>query len=86
MPTATLRNLGGSVVLAVPKRILELVKLGPGSKVQVSVERGRLVIEQQKKPRYTLTELLAQCRPSDLKPRKRDRSWLDSGPVGRELL
>ena len=37
MATVTLRNLGGSVVLSVPKKILSLVDLGAGSRVQVSV-------------------------------------------------
>jgi antitoxin ChpS len=86
MATVTLRNLGGSVVMAVPKKILNLVDLHAGSKVQIRVEKGRLVVEATKKPKYTLAELLSQCRPSDLKPRQRDRSWLDSGPVGREQL
>ena len=33
MTSVTLRNLGGSVVLAVPKKILDLVDLDAGSKV-----------------------------------------------------
>jgi antitoxin ChpS len=86
MATVTLRNLGGSVVMPVPKKILSLVDLRAGSQVQISVEKGRVVVEPKKKPRYTLTELLAQCRRSDLAPRPEDRAWLSGGPVGREAL
>jgi antitoxin ChpS len=86
MTTVTLRNLGGSVVMAVPKKILGLVNVGAGSRVRVSVDRGRLIVEPSRKPRYTLAELLSRCRRSDLAPRREDRSWLDSGPVGGELL
>lgn len=86
MATVTLRNLGGSIVMAVPKKILSLVELGAGSKVQVSVEGGRLVVEPAKKPRYELGELLSNCRRSDLAPLRKDRSWLETGPVGREEL
>lgn len=86
MTTVTLRSLGGSIVMAVPKRILNLVDLDAGSRVQVSVERGRLIIEPKKKPRYTLAELLSRCRPTDLAPRRKDRSWLAAGPIGREAL
>jgi antitoxin ChpS len=86
MPSVTLRNLGGSVVLAVPKKILNLVHLDAGSRVEISVQNGRLVIEPPKKPRYTLAELLSRCRPTDLRPRRKDKQWLQSPPAGRELL
>lgn len=86
MTSVTLRNLGGSVVLAVPKKILDLVDLDAGSKVDLSVENGRLIVEPRKKPKYTLDELLARCRPSDLKPSCKDRPWLRSRPVGKEMI
>jgi antitoxin ChpS len=86
MATVTLRNLGGSIVLAVPKKVLSLVDLHAGSKVRVHVEKGRLIVEPQEKPHYTLSELLTRCRPSDLAPRAKDRSWLRAGPVGKEAI
>ncbi len=86
MATVTLRNLGGSVVMAVPKKILKLVNLDAGSRVEVSLEKGRLVIDPKRAPRYTLSELLSRCRPSDLAPKRNDRAWLRSRPVGREVL
>jgi antitoxin ChpS len=86
MPTATLRNVGGSVVLAVPKKILSLVDLHAGAKVKIAVEKGRVIIEPDKKPRYTLAELLRQTKRSDLKPRKRDRAWLRGTRVGSEEI
>ena len=86
MASVTLRNLGGSVVMAVPKKILNLVQLDAGSKVDLTVEKGRLIVEPRRRPSYSLAELLAQCRPSDLKPKRSDRRWLRGGPMGRELL
>jgi antitoxin ChpS len=86
MSSVTLRNLGGSVVLAVPKKILSLVDLHAGSQVEISVEKGRVVVEPKPKPHYTLTELLAKCRRTDILDRRRDRAWLDSPPVGKEVL
>jgi antitoxin ChpS len=86
MATVTLRNLGGSIVMAVPKKILNLVDLDVGSRVQVSVDNGRLIIQPESKPHYTLAELLSRCRRSDLIPRRTDRAWLASGPAGKELL
>jgi len=84
--SVTLRNLGGSVVMAVPKKILSLARLDAGSTVNLSVENGRLIIEPREKPQYTLAELLSRCRPADLAPKRKKRSWLRGGPVGREML
>jgi antitoxin ChpS len=44
-----------------------------------------LVVEPQLRPRYTLNELLAECDAS-APMSDEDHVWLDSGPVGNELL
>ncbi len=72
--------------MAVPRKVLELVQLGVGSKVDVTVENGRVVISPKPRPRYTLTELLAKCRPGDLTPGKQDRVWLRDRPRVKEIL
>jgi antitoxin ChpS len=85
MHTTNLRKVGGSVMLAVPPALLDILHLRPGAKVGLAVQSGRLVIEPQPRPRYTLEELLAQCNPKA--PRsKKDQEWLDSKPVGGELI
>lgn len=61
MATVTLRNLGGSVVMTLPKKILDLVHLRTGSQVSIAVQNGKLIIEPKPKPRYKLAELMAQC-------------------------
>jgi antitoxin ChpS len=85
MPTTILRKGGGSVMLAVPPAILDLLKLRAGATVGVSVDDGRLIIEPAQKPRYTLDELLAQCDAS-VEPTVENRAWLDDKPQGAELL
>jgi antitoxin ChpS len=85
MHTTNLRKVGGSVMLAVPPALLEILRLRPGAKVGVAVQSGRLVIEPQKRPRYTLDELLARCNPK-AKRSKNERKWLTDKPVGRELI
>ena len=85
MHTANLRKVGGSVMLAVPPALLDALRLRPGVQVGLAVERGRLVIEPRKKPRYTLDELLAQCQPRAART-KQEREWLDGQPAGRELI
>lgn len=85
MPTTTLRNAGGSVVMAIPKRILELVNLQSGSVVDIDVKDGHLVIEPVKKPRYKLADLLAQCDFS-IPMNADEQEWLDVPSVGLEAV
>ena len=85
MHTTNLRKVGGSVMLAVPPALLDVLRLGPGARVGIAVESGRLVVAAQKRPRYTLDELLAQCDPKAARS-KEARAWLDSKSAGRELL
>jgi len=83
--TANLRKVGGSIMLAVPPAVLELLRLRSGAKVDLAVESGRLIVEPQKRPRYTLKELLAQCDPK-ARVSKEEREWIDSEPAGGELI
>lgn len=85
MYTTRLRKVGGSVMLAVPPAILELLHLHPGSTVGVDVEGGRLIVEPHARPRYNLDELLAQC-DATAEINAEDQAWLDAKPVGNELL
>ncbi|HWE52835.1 MAG TPA: hypothetical protein VG273_23780 [Bryobacteraceae bacterium] len=83
--TTNLRKVGGSVMLAVPPALLDILHLRPGAKVGLTVQSGRLVVEPQQRPRYTLDELLAQCNPKARRSRE-EREWLDDNAVGGELI
>jgi antitoxin ChpS len=83
--TTNLRKVGGSIMLAVPPALLNLLHLQPGAKVGIAVESGRLVVEPQQRRRYTLVELLAQCNPKARRS-KPEQEWLDSKPVGAEFI
>jgi len=85
MHTTNLRKVGGSIMLAVPPALLDILRLRPGAKVGLAVERGRLVVEPQQRPHYTLDELLAQCNPKARRGRE-TREWLNAEPMGGELI
>jgi len=85
MHSTNLRKVGGSVMLAVPPALLDILSLQAGAKVGIAVERGRIVVEPQRRRRYSLKELLAQCDPKARRS-KREREWLESKPVGGELI
>ena len=61
MYTSNLRRVGGSVMLAVPPAILDMVQLQSGSSVSLMVESGRLIVSPEPKKKYSLQELLTQC-------------------------
>ena len=85
MHTTNLRKVGGSVMLAVPPAILDLLHLKAGDPVALAVEHEKLVIETRPRPRYTMDELLAASDYSVPQPPE-EREWVDAPAVGRELL
>lgn len=85
MHTTNLRKVGGSIMLAVPPALLDILQLRPGAKVGLAVRAGRLVVEPQTRPRYALDELLAQCNPKARRGKK-SREWVAGKAAGRELI
>jgi len=72
-------------MLAVPPAVLDMLHLHAGATVGLVVDGGRLIVEPQLRPRYTLDELLAQCDPA-AELTQEDREWLDAKTKGGELL
>lgn len=85
MHTTHLRKVGGSVMLAVPPALLDVLHLQPGAKVGLAVDNGKLVVEPQARPRYTMAELLAASDYSQPQPPE-EREWVDAPAVGGELV
>ncbi|MEE4376732.1 MAG: AbrB/MazE/SpoVT family DNA-binding domain-containing protein [Candidatus Competibacteraceae bacterium] len=83
MITATLRSTGGSVMLTLPRKLLEVTRLVVGSQVEIEVDGDRLVLSPLKKPKYRLDDLLAQCEDDTF---NLDDEWLDAPAVGDEAL
>ncbi len=85
MHTTNLRKVGGSIMLAVPPSILDLLHLEVGATVGLEVDGTRLVVDPNVKPRYTLADLLEASDYSQPQ-RPEDRQWVDAPAVGGELL
>jgi antitoxin ChpS len=85
MYTTNLRKVGGSIMMSVPPAILDLLHIGAGAKVGLAVDNGRIVVEPQSRPRYSLEELIAECDAS-AKHSAEEREWLNSHPAGSEIL
>lgn len=84
MRTTTLRMFGGSTVVVIPPAMLEQLGLSSKTKVSIRVEDGRLVIEPYTPPRFSLSELMAQC-DLDKRLSKAEREWMNASRVGREV-
>ena len=80
MNIATLRAVGGSVSVTLPRQMLRELGLDAGASVAVTLEAGRLVLTPTR-PRYTLAELLAGMKPGDMPTAP---GWSDARPAGLE--
>ena len=80
MHTATLRAVGGSVSVSLPRQLLRTLGLEAGASVAVTLEAGRLVLAPVK-PRHKLADLLAGMKPGDMPTAE---GWDGAAPVGQE--
>lgn len=85
MHIANLRSVGGSVMMAIPKALLDTLGLAANNRVGLTVDDGRLVVAPAPKKRYSLDELIAQCDASAPLSAE-DAAWLDEPAVGQEAL
>lgn len=85
MHFTTLRKVGGSIMLALPPAIIDLLLLEVGATVGLTVDGKRLVVEPQIKPRYTMKQLLEASDYSQPQSSE-EREWIDAPAAGRELL
>ena len=85
MYRTVLRKVGGSVMMAVPPSILDLLHVQAGTTVGMTLDGGRLIVEAQPRPRYTLAELLAASDYSEPQPLE-EREWVDAPAAGREEI
>lgn len=84
MYLTNLRRVGGSVMLAVPPALLDLLDMDANSQARLHIDGGKLIIEPAKNKKYTLESLLAECQPaiSD----SNDQEWTAGRPCGQELI
>jgi antitoxin MazE len=77
---AKVQRWGNSLGVRLPKKLADDVHVADGSLVELSVERGRLLLSPIVEPTYTLAELVA-----GISPRNRHAS-VDWGPArGHEV-
>ena len=80
-----LRAVGGSVMLAIPKPVLALVKLKEGSAVGIEIENGRIILVPAASGRVGLAARLAMC-DAAARVSKDERDWLNMRSTGKEKI
>ena len=85
MTTVNIRRVGGSLMVALPKKLIEPLQLGEGGEVDVQLVNDHLEIRQAV-PHYTLKELLAQCDYSAVPTDEVDSEWTGGTAAGREII
>lgn len=80
MHTSTLRAIGGSVSVTLPRQFLRSLGLDTGAQVEVTIEDGRLVLSPVR-PRYTLADLMRGMKPGDMPTAE---GWETMPPAGNE--
>lgn len=75
-----IRAINDSIMVAIPKALLESLNLIPDMLVNISVAEGRLIVDPRRRPRYRLAELVRQCDAS-AKMTDEDRAWLDDAAI-----
>jgi antitoxin ChpS len=84
MIASQLRSVGGSVMVTVPKPLLETLGFTANMPVSLSIEGENLVISRKKRRKHTLESMLAECDFS-LPMNEEDTVWLNAPAVGREF-
>ena len=75
-----IQKWGNSLAVRIPKAIALESKIGQGTEVDLTLEKGRVVLNPVKAPEYSLEELLAGVRKDNL------HEEVDTGEaVGREV-
>lgn len=86
MASAKFRSVGGSIMVAVPRHMVEQLKLAPNADVELTIEGNQLVMEPKRRSgRMGLAARLARCDAS-VPMSVAECEWLQSPRAGREEL
>jgi antitoxin MazE len=79
MIIARIKKWGNSLALRFPQSLLAQINLQADGEVEISLDKGRIIVSPVKKPSYTLDDLLGQISPDSL------HDEIDFGkPTGKE--
>lgn len=87
MQVLTVKKWGNSLGVRIPKNIADSGNLKVDQEVSVEAVEGKIIITPVTKvKKYLLRELLSQCPKESLTLDEEDRAWLNTEPVGKEIV
>ncbi len=86
MAKAHLQEINGTVMLVLPPIILDRLKRFGSPEVEVEFAAQSLVLREVLDPARHLAELIATSDPLAFERTEEDLEFLNSPPVGRELI
>ena len=90
MATLTLKKVGGSVVITLPKTLLDLLNAREGEMLEYTFDDGKLIIDSKPKrrklPKYDLNQLLEEQKQIMPLLEEEYAAWDRMKPVGTEML
>jgi antitoxin component of MazEF toxin-antitoxin module len=82
--TVTLKKLGGSIALVIPKALANEMELTAGTTLDVTMTAGGMVLKKQgRRPRRPLSQIVAGMNPASYRRLRREMSG--DRPVGKEV-
>ena len=75
-----IQQWGNSLALRIPKAFAQQAKVKKGSRIKLTIEKNRLVMEPIEKKPVTLKQLLAGVTPENIHP---ETDW--GKPMGKEI-
>jgi len=86
MAKAHLEEVNGIVMLVLPPIILDRLQKSGSSEIDVELAEQSLVLRPASDRASRLAELIATSDPLAFERTEEDLEWLNSPPVGRELI
>jgi antitoxin MazE len=76
----TIQQWGNSLALRIPKAFAQQTKVKKGSRVNLTLENGRVIMKPIRRRSYTLEELVSKITPQNRHP---ETDW--GPPQGKEI-
>jgi antitoxin MazE len=76
----TIQQWGNSLALRIPKAFAQQTKVKKGSRVNLTLENGRVIMKPIRRRKYTLQELVSKITPQNRHP---ETDW--GPPQGKEI-
>lgn len=84
MSSLSLRQSGGANIVSIPKKILQMLNLHTGDKLDIHIEDSKIILTPRIEE-LSLEQMLADSPKSSFKLLDEDSEWMHDKPKGKEI-